>query len=161
MDWPAKVQSICPRGRLARAALLAEDLALSERLSRMQGQKLGPTEVVGILQQSRVRHVLVGGHVSSAWACDPRASMDVDIIADRPGPACKSLRAAFPELSLEERALMMRFTLNGKSMIDIIPGNSLPVFAAALENVTKVCLNKLQVTVPNLETAMALKFAGM
>src|SRR5438067_5118172 len=143
--------------------LLAEDLALSERLSRMQGQEIGPSEVVKALQRAKVRHVLVGAHAISAWAGDPRATIDVDVIASRPAQARKVLAAAFPDLAIEEHPVVIRFKREGREVIDVIRPTSSPIFKAALKHSRKVRLNalKMNVDVPELEMAIALKFAAM
>src|SRR3954463_11658577 len=99
---------------------LAEDIGLSERLSRMQGQEIGPTEVVKALQKANVKHVLVGAHAISAWAGDPRATIDVDLIASNPAQARKALEAAFPQFTVEEHPVVIRFKWEGRERIDVI-----------------------------------------
>jgi len=71
---------------------LADDIRLSERLSRMQGQDIGPGDVVSVLRAAGVKHVLVGAHAISAWAGDPRATLDVDVVASRPDPHKPAMR---------------------------------------------------------------------
>src|SRR5437764_12216427 len=106
---------------------LAEDIGLSERLSRMQGQEIGPTDVVKVLRKAKVRHVIVGAHAISAWAGDPRATIDVGLVAANPGQARKALEAAFPELTVEEHLVVIRFKLEGKERIDVIRPSSSPI----------------------------------
>src|SRR2546423_1657250 len=136
---------------------LAEDLGLSERLSQMQGQEIGPTDVIKVLQKANVKHVLVGAHAISAWAGDPRATIDVDIVASRPAQARKALEAAFPDLTVEEHPVVIRFKSGGKERIDIFRPTSFPIFKAALKYATKVRLGKINADVPQLEMALALK----
>src|SRR5438477_8521834 len=114
--------------------LVAEDLSLSEKLSRMQGQEIGPSDVVKALQRAKVRHVLVGAHAISAWARDPRATIDVDVIASRPAQARKVLAEAFPGLTIEEHPVVIRFKRDGREVIDVIRPTSSPIFKAALKH---------------------------
>jgi hypothetical protein len=144
-----------------QAPHLVDDLNLSERLSRMQGQEISPSDVVKILQRAGVKHVLVGAHAISAWAGEPRATMDVDLIASRPAQARNVLAAAFPHLSIEEHPVVIRFKLNGREMIDIIRPTSDSIFKAALKYAVRVRLSGTQTDVPQLEMALALKFAAM
>jgi hypothetical protein len=142
-------------------ASLSEDLATSERLSRMQGQEITPSVVITILQKANVQHVLVGAHAISAWAGDPRATIDVDLIAAKPNEARKALAAAFPDLTVEDHPVVIRFMRNKKEVIDIIKPSSAPIFQAALKHTTRTKIENLQTDVPQLEMAIALKFAAM
>jgi hypothetical protein len=140
---------------------LAEDLTLSERLSRMQGQAITPSAVIRVLQQAKVRHVLVGAHAISAWAGDPRATIDVDIVAADPNQARDALAAALGELTVEDHPVVIRFKRGGREVIDIIKPSSSPIFQAALKHTTRSKIEELQTDVPQLEMAIALKFAAM
>jgi hypothetical protein len=143
------------------ASELADDIRLSERLSRMQGQEIGPRDVVSVLQAAGAKHVLVGAHAISAWAGDPRATMDVDVVASRPAQARDALSAAFPDLTVEEHPVVIRFLRERRQVIDVIRPTSSPIFNAALSNVVRVTLGDIEVDVPRLEMALALKFAAM
>lgn len=143
------------------ALALAEDIDLSERLSRMQGQEIGPSDVIPVLQKAGLKHVLVGAHAISAWAGDPRATLDVDVVASRPAQARNVLAAAFPDLAVEEHPVVIRFKRGRHQVIDIIRPTSSPIFKAALKHVTRVKLERIEVDVPKLEMALALKFAAM
>ena len=79
-----------------RTGPLAEELALSVKLSRLHGQPIEPIAVIQVLTDAQVKHVLVGAHAISALAGDPRATMEVDLIASRPEDARDALGAAFP-----------------------------------------------------------------
>jgi hypothetical protein len=153
--------SVMIRSANDRAVELAEDIGISERLSRMQGQEIGPTDVVKVLQKAKVRHVLVGAHAISAWAGDPRATIDVDLVASNPAQARKALESAFPDLAVEEQPDAIRFTWEGKERIDVLRPSSSPLFKEALKFATKVKLGRIQVDVPKLEMALALKFGAM
>ncbi|HEY1683338.1 MAG TPA: hypothetical protein VGG19_01125 [Tepidisphaeraceae bacterium] len=145
----------------ARLPRLDEDINLSERLSRMQGQEIGPSDVVKVLQNGGVKHVLVGAHAISAWAGDPRATIDVDLIASRPAQAKKVLSAAFPHLTVEEHPVVIRFKMNGREAIDVIRPTSSAIFKAALKHSVKVKIAGVLADAPQLEMALALKFAAM
>lgn len=140
---------------------LADDIGLSERLSRMQGQDIGPGNVVSVLQAAGLKHVLVGAHAISAWAGDPRATLVVDVVASQPAQARNALVKAFPDLTVEEHPVVIRFIRERRQVIDVIRPTSSPIFQAALKHVTRVKLGTIEVDVPQLEMALALKFAAM
>lgn len=140
---------------------LVDDLNLSERLSRMQGQEIGPSDVVKILQRAELKHVLVGAHAISAWAGEPRATLDVDLIAARPKPTKEAILAAFPSLIVEEHPVVIRFKRDGRAAIDLIRPTSSAIFKAALKHSVRVKLAGVLTDVPRLEMALALKFAAM
>jgi hypothetical protein len=144
-----------------KAMGVAEDLGLSERLSRMQGQEIGPSNVIRVLQTAGVEHVLVGAHADSALAGDPRATMDVDGIAAQPERARDALAAAFPDLIVEEYPVVIRFKRENREAIDVIRPSSAPIFRAALQHTRRVPMEDLQAVIPTLEMALALKFAAM
>jgi hypothetical protein len=144
-----------------RTTGLAEELRLSERLSRMQGQEIGPSDVIRVLQSAGVEHVLVGAHAISALAGDPRATMDVEVIAEHPERARDALAAAYPDLRVEEHPVAIRFKRENREAIDIIRPSSSPVFRAALQHTRRVPMADVQAVVPTLEMALALKFAAM
>jgi hypothetical protein len=144
-----------------QSSVLAEELGLSERLSRMQGQEIGPSDVIKILRAAKVRHLLVGAHAISAWAGDARATLDVDVIAARPAQARDALAQAFPDLSIEEHPVVIRFKRDGREVIDVIRPTSAPIFKAALKHGQAVKIGNLMVDVPQLEMALALKFTSM
>lgn len=127
----------------------------------MQGQEIGPSEVVKVLQGAGVKHVLVGAHAISAWAGEPRATIDVDLIASRPAQAMKVLSTAFPQLTVEEHPVVIRFKIDGREAIDVIRPSSDAIFKAALKHSVKVKIGSVRADVPQLEMALALKFAAM
>ena len=144
-----------------RVAELSDELELSVELSRMQGQTIEPAAVIRVLDDAQVKYVLVGAHAISALAGDPRATMDVDVIASDPVKARDALSKAFPQLTVEEHPVVIRFKQQGQEVIDIIRPTAAPIFNAALTHTTRVKLGKLDVTVPLAEAALALKFASM
>ncbi len=127
----------------------------------MQGQDIGPGDVVSVLRAAGVKHVLVGAHAISAWAGDPRATLDVDVVASRPAQARNALAGAFPDLTVEEHPVVIRFMREARQVIDVIRPTSSPIFKAALKHVIRVRLGTVEVDVPELEMALALKFADM
>jgi hypothetical protein len=140
---------------------LADEIRLSERLSRMQGQDIGPGDVVAVLQAAGLKHVLVGAHAISAWAGDARATLDVDVVASQPAQARNALAEAFPDLTIEEHPIVIRFLRGRRQVIDVIRPTSSPIFKAALQHVVRTKLGSIEVDVPQLEMALALKFAAM
>lgn len=163
------VQSECGRrdGRTMSAITTtipgpsAADLTLGERLSLMQGRTLTPSDVAKPLIAAGLKFVLVGGHAINAWTGEPRATIDIDIIAERPAKARDVLRAAFPQLSVEEHPVVIRFKDAAMEAIDIIRPDSSPLFKRVLKLTHTVKLGGLEVLIPQQEAALALKFAAL
>jgi hypothetical protein len=144
-----------------RVPSLEEELGLSERLSRMQGQEIGPSDVARVLNASRVKFVLVGAHAISGYTGKPRATLDVDIITDAPKKATVALSAAFPELEVQDHPVVVRFLRDGREAIYVIKAASSPVFRRILKLTRIITMGGESVPVPILEAALAAKFAAM
>ena len=127
-----------------RVAELSDELELSVELSRMQGQTIEPGAVIRVLDDAQLKYVLVGAHAISALGGDPRATMDVDVIAAQPAKARDALSRAFPQLTVEEHPVVIRFKQQGREVIDIIRPTAAPIFEAALEHTTQVKLEILR-----------------
>ncbi len=139
----------------------ADDLLLGERLSQMQGRVLTPSDVVAPLNNARLKFVLVGGHAINAWTGEPRATVDIDLIAEKPNRARDVLHVAFPHLVIEEHPVVIRFKDAAMEAIDIIRPQSSPLFKAALQLTTPVRLGDAEVHIPQREAVLALKFAAL
>jgi len=144
-----------------RLANLAEDVGLSERLSRMQGQDIGPSDVERVLNAAKVKFVLVGAHAISGYTGRPRATLDVDVISDAPKKAMNALSAAFPDLEVQDHPVVIRFLRDKREAIDVIKASSSPLFRRILKATRTVHIGGEPVPVPILEAALAAKFAAM
>jgi len=140
---------------------LAEDVGLSERLSRMQGQDIGPSDVARVLNAAKVKFVLVGAHAISGYTGRPRATLDVDVISDAPKKAMNALSAAFPDLEVQDHPVVIRFLRDKREAIDVIKASSSPLFRRILKATRTVHIGGEPVPVPILEAALAAKFAAM
>src|SRR5438067_5402959 len=136
-----------------RAPVLAEDVGLSERLSRMQGQEIGPSDVARVLNAARVKWVLVGAHAISGYTGKPRATIDVDVVCDAPKKATQALAKAFPELEIQDHPVVVRFLRDKQEAIDVIKASSSPLFRRILRMTRTVSMEGQSVPVPILEAA--------
>jgi hypothetical protein len=146
---------------LYRKRRLAEDINLSERLSRMQGQEIGPSDVARVLVAAGVKFVLVGAHAISGYTGRPRATLDVDVISDAPKKAMQALAKAFPDLEIQDHPVVIRFFRDGREVIDVIKASSSPIFKRVLKLRRTIKMSGETVPVPILEAALAAKFAAM
>ena len=140
---------------------LAEEIALSERLSRMQGQEIGPSDVARVLNAAGVKFVLVGAHALSAYTGKPRATMDVDVISDSPKKAMQALTKAFPSLEIQDHPVVIRFLRDKQEAIDVIKASTSLIFKRILKLTRTITISGEPVPVPVLEAALAAKFAAM
>jgi hypothetical protein len=138
----------------------ADDLALGERLSIMQGRVLGPSDVAKPLNAAGIQFVLVGGHAINAWTNEPRATVDIDIIAEKPTRARDVLAAAFPDLTIEEHPVVIRFKDQTHEAIDIIRPESSPLFKRVLKLAQPIAVGVIEIRIPEREAMLALKFAA-
>ncbi len=119
-----------------------------------------PRDVIKILNAAKIKFVLVGAHGISGWLGDPRATQDVDVlIQSRHKKAIEAIKKEYPDLLLHDNPVVTQFIDPEKklSVIDLIkPHNRL--FKAALKNTYPVGDTY---RIPELEMAIALKFAAM
>lgn len=127
----------------------------------MQGRPITPTEVAKPLIAAGLKFVLVGGHAINAWTGEPRATVDIDIIAERPARARDALHAAFPHLTVEEHPVVIRLRDEAMEAIDIIRPESSPLFKRVLKLTRAVRLGEVDVQIPMQEAVLALKFAAL
>jgi hypothetical protein len=144
-----------PRPR--HALRLPQDLALSETLCEMYGMTILPSMLIKILTESHIPHVLIGAHALSAWACDPRATIDVDVVVADPEKARLVILAAFADLRCEDRPTIIRFFQDQRRAIDVVKPLT-PLYQQALKSTTPVTIRDLQFEIPQLEMAIALTF---
>src|SRR5437773_11180543 len=87
---------------VVRQPRTAEDIALGATLAKMQNRPIGPAEVARVLQDAGVKYVIVGGHAANGYTGRPRATVDVDLIAQFPKKAVRAIAAAFPDLVISD-----------------------------------------------------------
>lgn len=124
------------------------------------GLMIDPLEVVEVLKQSGVRFVLMGAHGIGGWMNQARATRDVDVVVRKADhkKALKAVRQKFPELVVDEHAVVSRLLgpQTGEPLIDLMrPAN---LFAHVFDN---SMLTDAGHHVPSAEMAIASKFSAI
>jgi hypothetical protein len=122
---------------------------------------ISPTEVIEVLNEADVRFILMGNYGITGWRDEERATQDVDVLVrkrDHP-KAMRAIGAAFPRLEVEDGTVVTRFLdpATGSPIIDLMKPNQ-PLFKVAFRQTVLVEEGYL---IPNLEFALACKFAAM
>ena len=123
-----------------------------------------PEDVISILNSAKVNFVLVGLYGLAGWMDESRATQDVDlIVASRQHKkAISCLLARFPELEVNDLPVVTRLRdkETEKVLIDVMKPNQ-PLMKAVFENTKAIHRGGHPVKIPNLEMAIAMKFAPM
>ena len=142
-------------------------LSISSKVTRnirqLQGRTkvdIQPREVIKILNKAKIRFTLVGAHGIAGWLLDPRASQDVDVmIHAQHKKAVQAIHKAFPDLRIEDILAVTRFIdpATDRAVIDLMKPHSdlhqaVPDYGVQVGKTHRV---------PDLEMALALKFAAM
>jgi hypothetical protein len=122
---------------------------------------LSPVDVAAVLARAGVRYVLVGAHALNLYTGKPRATEDVDVVTDAPGKARRAIEQAYPNLTVEDYPVVLRFKQGGDEVLDVIKAGSSKLFRRVLGLVAEVRIGGQVVVVPTVEAALALKFASM
>src|SRR4051812_10403250 len=138
---------------VSRSPRFAADLIASQKLSRMQGQELGPADVARVLNAAGGEFVLVGAYAIAGYNGRPRATVDVDVVASSPKKATAALKAAFPDLQVEDHPVVTRFKRSGEEVIDVIKPASAKLFRRLLNLNRVIKMGGEAVRVPTLEGA--------
>jgi hypothetical protein len=140
---------------------LVDDFLLGERLTIMQGRNIGPTELFRLLNAAGLKAVLVGAHAVNARSGEPRATLDVDLVAERPKKVVELFRRAFPHLQVEDHAVVTRFKDKGQEAIDVIKPASSRLFRRVLKLTESFKAEGIEITMADLEAVISLKFQAM
>jgi len=120
-----------------------------------------PKVVIRALNQAGVKFVVMGTHGIAGYRSEPRATQDVDVLVTKRDhqKAVTAIRKAFPKLGVLETPGVTRFThpATGKGVIDLMKP-SLPLYQLTFRNCVTV---GGAYSIPNLEMALAAKFAAM
>jgi len=136
---------------------------VTKNIRRLQGRttmNIEPREVIKVMNKAKIKFTLVGAHGIAGWLLDPRASQDVDLIIHaRHKAAVQAVRKAFPELTVVDLAVVTRFidTATKQAVIDLMKPQS--DLHKEVGNYS-VSVGKTH-SVPDLEMALALKYAAM
>lgn len=136
---------------------------VTRNIRRLQGRtamNIEPREVIKVLNKAKIKFTLVGAHGIAGWLEQPRASQDVDVIVHAQHKAAiQAIHKAFPDLPVVDTAVVTRFVdpATKLAVIDLMKLQS--------DLHLEVQNYSLQVgkthRVPDLEMALALKFAAM
>jgi len=140
---------------------LDRDIGTGARLAEQQGATMQLLPVIKALNATGAKYVLVGAHAINGYTGKPRATVDVDVVAQYPKKVASALQQAFPLLTSMDTPVVIRLLLDGKEAIDVIKPESSKVFREALRNIVRTQMGGLSIPVPDLETVLALKFSSM
>ncbi|HEX7450577.1 MAG TPA: hypothetical protein VF306_23655 [Pirellulales bacterium] len=156
-DPPIKTGPIDHRHSLETVRFLTRT---QYRMHRPDATQVEPKELIRVLNRSNVKFVLMGQHGISGWLSEPRATRDVDVVVQKRhhAKAVRAIQAAWPELVKKEFPVVTRFLdpANHEPVIDVMRPND--VYAEAFKNCVRIGKTH---DVPNLELALAAKFAAM
>jgi hypothetical protein len=139
----------------------AADLALGVKLSMSQGREIQPLDIFRLLNGAKLKAVLIGGHAVNARTGRPRATVDVDLIGEKPKKVVEILARAYPHLRLEDHPVVFRFKDADLEAIDVIKPQSSPLFKRVLKATEQLKVGGVELTIPNTHAMLALKFASM
>ena len=139
------------------------NLEKASQLSRLQvDQTLAVLDVIRVLNRAKISFVLVGAYGIAGWLKKPRATEDVDVVvaAKHVKKAVRELVAAFPELEPEDHEVVVRLRWRSTKAVAIDVMKPIqPPYIDIFKNVKKMSLGKETYRIPNLEMALACKFA--
>jgi hypothetical protein len=141
------------------------NLDRTSQLSRLQvDQAIAVLDVIRVLNRAKISFVLVGAYGIAGWVKKPRATEDVDVVvaAKHVKKAVRELVTAFPELEAEDHEVVVRLRLRSTGMVAIDVMKPIqPPYIDIFKNVRKMSLGKETYRIPNLEMALACKFAPL
>ena len=122
---------------------------------------VGPADVISVLNEAGVRFMLMGNYGISGWRGEARATEDVDILVRTRDhrKAVQAIHEAFPPLQMADFPVVTRFLdpVREIPLIDLMKPNQ-PLFKVAFR---QAVLDTEGYLIPNLEFALACKFAAM
>jgi hypothetical protein len=120
-----------------------------------------PERVLEALHDAGVNCVLMGTHALNTYRDEPRATQDVDVLVRKRDmrKAIRALRLAFPGLTVSDTPVVTRFIdpETQKGVLDVMKPTQ-TVFQIVFRHTVKVAHTH---SIPNLEMALASKFAAM
>lgn len=143
----------------------AQSLVTSSALSEYYVPNLiTPLEVIRVLNQAKVRFMLLGAHGIGGWTREPRATKDVDVLVAARGhkKAVHALLTAFPHLQAEDNPVVTRLRDSETETIvlDVMKPNQ-PLYHDALNHTHSVESGGQKYLIPSLEMALTMKFSAM
>jgi predicted nucleotidyltransferase len=131
------------------------------RMYRPEVSMIAPADVIAVLHEAGVRFVLMGNYGITGWRGEARATEDVDILVRTRDhrKAVRAIQDAFPQLQVVDYPVVTRFLdpVTKAPLIDLMKPNQ-PLFKVAFR---QTVLDAEGYLIPNLEFALACKFAAM
>ena len=127
---------------------------------RPDAVRVDPEEVIRLLNRAGVKFILMGHHGIGGWLSHARATRDVDVLVQKRhhAKAVRAIHEAYPALTQVDHVVVTRFLdpKDGDPVIDVMKPQDL--YAEAFKNTVRVGDSH---DVPNLELALAAKFAAL
>jgi len=141
-----------------------KNLLNSHKLSKQSiADVINPLEIVELFEESGLSYVLIGGHMLAYYTNNPRATVDVDfIIAEGDfNNAIDIVSTRYSALLLNDKIYHVTFDSIetddfDPERIDLIK-DGFPLFKRVLKS---LAATKEKIKIPNIEAAIALKFAA-
>jgi hypothetical protein len=146
---------------IVRPPEAAEDIDTGVRLARMYGKKITPAQVARTLREAGVNYVIVGAHAANGYTGRPRTTIDVDVVVQFPQKAAKAIAAAFPNLSVQDTPVVIRFMAGKDEVIDLMKPTSSKLWRRLLKETREVSTKGGSIRIPTLEGILAAKFCAM
>lgn len=131
------------------------------RKHRPMATQVTPERVIEVLNEVGVKPVLMGAHGLGGWRNQARSTEDVDVLVRKKDirKAIRALQAAYPELTVTDFPVVTRFTdpATKQVVIDVMKPTQ-AVFRVVFRHTIPVGETH---EIPNLEMALASKFAAM
>ncbi len=150
------------RTRHGEAMAISSEITRTLRgMYRPEMSMIAPAVVITVLNEAGVRFMLMGNYGITGWRGEARATEDVDVLV-RTRDHLKAVRAiqeSFPRLQVKDTAVVTRFLdpVTGTPLIDLMKPTQ-PLFKVAFRQTVVVAEGY---RIPNLEFALACKFAAM
>ncbi len=122
---------------------------------------IAPADVIAVLNKAGAGFMLMGNYGITGWRGEARATEDVDILVRTRDhrKAVRAIQETFPPLQVADHPVVTRFLdpITGIPLIDLMKPNQ-PLFKVAFRQAIRDAGGYL---IPNLEFALACKFAAM
>jgi len=119
-------------------------------------------DVARVLNAARLSYTLIGAYAVNPYSGQPRATRDVDVVAEKPAEARNVLLAAFPSLKDISHPDEDAYALGRGRRPDIDVLHPVGIFAIALKHRRRVLLpDRVYASIPTLEAMLVLKFLAM
>jgi hypothetical protein len=156
-----RVKLAVSRQHVRALGISSELTQIYRRMYKPAAAMITPADVIRLLNRAKVKFILMGTHGISGWRDEPRATQDVDVLIRRSdhAKAVKAVQKSYPDLIVEDLPVVTRFLdpLDKKPVIDLMKPKE-DLYREAFNNPVRVGRTHY---VPNLEVALACKYAAM